>query len=362
MTLDAAPSSPANECASTRLVGSPGVWLLLDTSRPGGVESHVVMLARGLAARHIPTEVVFLTDHGPHPMRTALDSAGIRHFTLPHSSLSLLPTLRRRRPALLHTHGYKAGILGRLAARALNIPVVSTYHGGEPGTGRLRLYFAIDRATAALADCIAVSNAIRERLPGKTHFIENFVELPHTTAPGPERRSPIVAFVGRVNLEKGPDEFCALADLLPNACFAVYGDGPMRADLQAKHGTRVRFHGMIANMAEHWPNIGLLCMPSRYEGLPMAALEAMANRIPVAAYAVGGLPAVVDDERTGWLVPPGDRAALARAIIAWQSQSAAEAIAMGEAARASVASRFSLDAGIDKILAVYAEALDVPGA
>jgi glycosyltransferase involved in cell wall biosynthesis len=316
------------------------------------------MLARGLAARHVPTEVVFLTDHGPHPMRAALDSAGIHHWTLPHSSFSLLPALRQRRPALLHTHGYKAGILGRLAARALGIPVVSTFHAGEPGTGRLRVYFAVDRATAALADCIAVSDAIRKRLPAKTHLIENFVELPQLTTRATGRRPPVVAFVGRVNPEKGPDEFCAVARLLPDVAFVIYGDGPMRADLQAQHGARVQFRGMVASMAEHWRDIGLLCMPSRHEGLPMAALEAMAHQVPVAAYAVGGLPRIITHEQNGWLAPPGDRAALAAAITAWRSQSDAEALAIGEAARAVVMQHFSVAAAIDRILAVYAGRLE----
>jgi glycosyltransferase involved in cell wall biosynthesis len=333
-----------------------GVWLLLDSSRVGGVETHVATLARGLAAAAVPVEVVFLDDHGPHPMKTALDAAGIPHRTL-HGWRDLVARMRRDKPALVHTHGYKAGVLGRLAGWCLEVPMVSTYHAGEPGVGRVRLYNTIDRGTAWLAEPIAVSEAIRRTLPSPAAatLIENFVELAPRPAGG--RRPGPVAFVGRLSHEKGPDEFCALAEELPAIGFEVYGDGPLRDALEARHGGRVRFHGAVPSMADRWRDIGLLCMPSRHEGMPMAALEALANGVPVAAYAVGGLPRCIEHGRSGWLAPPGDRARLAAAIEAWRAQGEEAATATAMAAREIVEKRFSREAGTRKVLAVYARAL-----
>ncbi|MBK8175965.1 MAG: glycosyltransferase family 4 protein [Rhodospirillales bacterium] len=335
--------------------GTPSsVWLLLDSRQPGGIESHVATLARALVARGVAAEVVFLADHGAHPLKAALDGAGIAHTTLAGTMASLFAALRQRRPAIVHTHGYKAGVLGRLMARLLGLPVVSSFHAGEPGFGRMRLYVATDYLTARFAHCIAVSDAIRERLPQGSALIENFVELPAAPAAAAGPRPETVAFVGRLSHEKGPDTFCSLAAAFPHLRFCIYGDGPMRRTLEAAHAHHVRFAGMVAGMAEHWQDVGLLCMPSRHEGLPMAALEAMAYGVPVAAFAVGALPRCIAHERTGWLVPPGDVPAMAAAIAAWQAM---DDTAVRAAARAAVAAAFSPAIGVDKVLAVYARAI-----
>ncbi len=116
------------------------IWLLLDSRDLGGIESHVLQLSGGLRQAGLKPRVLFWADYGGHPLRAALDRAGLVHETLTGGFRSLIDALRRRRPAVLHTHGYKAGILGRLAARLTARPVVSTFHAGEPGTGKLRLY------------------------------------------------------------------------------------------------------------------------------------------------------------------------------------------------------------------------------
>lgn len=115
--------------------GTDSVWLLLDSSGIGGIETHVWHLAEALRSRGRPVRVVFLADHGPHPLFDRLEAAQHRVTRLGGSFGDLLHALREQRPGVLHTHGYKAGILGRLAARLAGIPVVSTFHAGEPGRG-----------------------------------------------------------------------------------------------------------------------------------------------------------------------------------------------------------------------------------
>jgi glycosyltransferase involved in cell wall biosynthesis len=328
------------------------VWLLLDSRSFGGVESHVLTLAGALRTHNIPARVVFLKDHGPHPMVPALAAAAIPYSVLAGGWRGLATVLAAAPPALLHTHGYKVGVFGRLLSRLRRFPCVSTYHAGEPGPGMVRYYNILDRATARLAGgIVAVSRPIARRLPRRTWVIDNFVPL----APQRDCSGREVAFVGRLSEEKGPDLFCALSALVPGPEFVVYGDGPLRAGLETAH-PGVRFAGQQPSMAGVWGRIGLLCMSSRHEGLPMAALEAMAHEIPVAAFAVGGLPGLIEQGRNGWLAPPLDLAALAAAVRAWADLDEAGRSAIGAAARGTIAARYTPEAVLPRLLAVYREA------
>jgi glycosyltransferase involved in cell wall biosynthesis len=327
------------------------IWLLLDSRDLGGIESHVLQLAAGLAQAGQAPCVLFWADYGNHPLRAALDQAGLAHETLSGGFRGLIRALRGRRPAVLHTHGYKAGIMGRLAARIAGRPVVSSFHAGEPGIGRLQLYGLLDRMTARLGRRIAVSAAIAGALPAPVALIANFVDLPDATSiAGPHDR---VAFVGRLSFEKGPDLFCALGTRLPGQRLTIYGDGPMRTALESRHGPEVAFLGRVVPMAPHWSEIGLLVMSSRHEGLPLAALEAMAHGVPVAAFAVGGLPDLIEPGRNGFLAPAGDLDALAAAIGAWTKLSTGARGTLADQARATIAARFSVARGIEAVLREY---------
>ncbi len=85
------------------------IWLALDSRGLGGIESHVAELAAGLRAAGMLPRVLFLADHGPHPLRARLQRDGVAWEVLPKGGLrALWRRLRAGRPALLHTHGYKA--------------------------------------------------------------------------------------------------------------------------------------------------------------------------------------------------------------------------------------------------------------
>ena len=138
---------------------SQTVWILLDSRGPGGIETHVGLLAAALARRGARPVLVFLQRHGSHPLEAVARSNAVPLRYLAGGFAALYRAMRRHRPALLHTHGYKAGILGRLAGLLSGTPVVSTFHAGEPGRGRLRLYTWLDRLTAPLSRPIAVDLA-----------------------------------------------------------------------------------------------------------------------------------------------------------------------------------------------------------
>ncbi len=323
------------------------IWLALDSRGMGGIESHVAELAAGLAAAGCRPRVIFLADHGPHPLKDRLSAAGLAWECL---AGPLLGRLRAGRPAVLHTHGYKANLVGRLAARLAGVRHVASYHAGERPPGRVAWWDRLDRWTGWMGRRIAVSRPIAARIPGGATLVPNFVALP----PARALASPdSVGFVGRFSPEKGADRFVELAAQVPGAAFIAFGDGPELARCQAMAGGRVAFRGAVPSMAPHWGELGLLAVTSRAEGLPLAVLEAMAAGVPVAAFALGALPEVIHHGDNGFLAPPDDMAALAACIRQWLALDAAGRAALAAAARATVERHYSREAGVARILAVY---------
>ncbi len=93
-----------------------GIWILLDSRKPGGIESHVLQLARGLHNHNKNVTVVFLTHYENHPLRVDLQQFGINTLCLDGRITTLWREIQKAQPLILHTHGYKAGILGRIVA------------------------------------------------------------------------------------------------------------------------------------------------------------------------------------------------------------------------------------------------------
>ena len=345
----------------------PMIWQFIDSSSVGGAERHIETLAGSLARHGTLVRVVMLADHGGNPWQIQLDGAGLDVSVLDGRMLTLLKALRAERPALLHTHGYKAGILGRVAARLARVPVVSTFHSGARGAFPVGLYEVLDDWTSCLGQRIAVSQAVQARLPYTSKVIPSYVLTP--PAPASAELPPLVAFVGRLSAEKGPDDFCRLAarasvlDGFAELSWHVWGDGPMRRELEAKYGALVQFHGIATDMGGVWPRVGLLVMPSRFEGVPLAALEAAAYGIPVLASRVGGLPTVIADGKTGWMFTAGDIAGAVRGLTQWQSVRSREtagqeiagqkSAAMRAACWAKARSEFSEARWLPDVLAVY---------
>ncbi|PHS79027.1 MAG: glycosyltransferase [Rhodospirillaceae bacterium] len=328
-------------------------WLLLDSRDIGGIETHVLHLACALQVHWGKVRVVFLKKYGEHPLTDKLNEAQIPWEYLSGSAYQLFKALSHK-PKLLHTHGYKSGIVGRVLAKGMNLPVVSTFHAGEPGQGKVRFYNFIDNLTAGFGEAIAVSEKIQSRVLSATHLIPNFVPMPQNQQ---SKKSSSVAFVGRLSPEKGPDLFCEIAKQNPNLNFMIYGDGPMRDALENEFGDNVHFAGQVPSMEQYWADIGLLCMPSRYEGLPYAALEAMANGIPVAAFDVGSLAQAITHNVNGWIAPPKDTEALSHYIHGWANMDNQDRKQMSLYAREAIKSKYSPEVIIPQIIEIYSKAI-----
>jgi glycosyltransferase involved in cell wall biosynthesis len=158
--------------------------------------------------------------------------------------------------------------------------------------------------------------------------------------------------------EKGFDDLLTAINLLPkdgreNVGVLVAGDSPNMESIRAKVrqvGLENRFHflGFIRNMGTFYSALDMLVLPSKIEGLPMVALEAMNYGVPVIATRVGGTPEAVCDGTTGWLVRAGEPAALASAITQ-ACGNPVELLRRGKEGRARVLKHFTLEIMVKKI-------------
>jgi glycosyltransferase involved in cell wall biosynthesis len=168
------------------------------------------------------------------------------------------------------------------------------------------------------------------------------VELPPDVADPDE--PPTILYAGRLSPEKGVLELVEAADGLP---LVVAGDGPLRD--RVPHALGFVPHGDLRRL---YSRAALVAVPSYREGFGIVCLEAMAHARPVVASAVGGLLDLVVDGETGILVPPGDVAALRRALRELLADRELRR-RMGEAGRERVRQRFSWDAVTDSTVALY---------
>lgn len=327
---------------------------LVDSGGMGGIERHIEVVCAAQRAMGLDARVLLINDHKNNPWPAGLLArnvplwfeGGARHLTL---------ALRQQGPALVHTHGYKAGILGRLYCRALRIPVVSSFHAGEIGAFPVSLYQRLDLWTSRLAPKIAVSAQIAARLPKPVHLVENFAPAPvgDLAAPLPG----VIAFVGRLSIEKGPDLFCELAAQASRGRhqWVMYGDGPMRRELEEKYSHCVTFYGLVTDMESQWADIGLLVMTSRAEGLPYAALEALSHGVPLLAHGVGGLPDLLAGEPE-WLLAQAGLTQEQAGIKQWDCARRDGPEGLRLRARNLIVGSYCAEAALPKLFAAYAQA------
>jgi glycosyltransferase involved in cell wall biosynthesis len=343
----------------------------------GGPERQLVGLARHLPAT---TSSVFLTFAERGLAQALLDEVhkhGFAGWTLRHNAPRLRAAaaeiaghLRRVGADVLTCSGYKPDVIGWLAARQARIPVVSISHGWTSATLKVRVNELINRLVLRWMDAVVcVSEAQAERVrrakipENKIVVIRNAIAAEAFAAPDPAyavtlrqffQTTPkhIIGAAGRLSPEKGFDQFIEAARLViaqgPDAGFVLFGDGPLRAALArqlAAAGLTERFilAGFRADLGKFLPHLDLMVLPSFTEGLPVVLLEAFAAAIPAVATSVGGAPEVIEEGKSGYLVPPGDPQALARRILDMlRSESARRA--MGEHGRLRVKEQFTFAA------------------
>jgi glycosyltransferase involved in cell wall biosynthesis len=283
---------------------------------------------------------------------------------------------------LVHTHSAKAGALGRLAAHRIGVPAVHTFHGFpfhefqsaptrsllvriERRLGRITDFFLAAGTTVA-ADAVRLRIAPPDRIRAfATVAIDERIR-PRTVAARREGRRrlgvaddvPLIGTVARLDAQKSPHDLVeAVASLdRPNLHVAWIGDGSLRVRTErliARRGLSDRFLllGERADVAELLPAFDVFALPSLYEGLPCALVEAMTCGIPVVATAVNSVCELVVAGETGVLARPRDSASLGRAL-AFLLDHPDDARRMAAAGRAHLTGRYqreSLGAALNDV-------------
>ncbi|MBB1487336.1 glycosyltransferase family 4 protein [Oceanospirillum sediminis] len=329
------------------------IVLFLDSRSSGGIETHVFNLACSLNKRSYTVDVIFWKKYGSdHPIYADLLKSDINVSYADGRLYRLFQLIPR--DSIVHSHGYKANIINKLMAVSGRWKAVPTHHNGDTGSGLLNCYIRFDEVSSSLFHPISVSQAIFNRIGRKGCMIPNFVDIGEQPVLSSGSQ---IAFVGRLSSEKNPDAFCMLGESLHESLAGrdeqlhIYGDGPDRQRLEARFPA-VQFHGH-QDMSRHWDKIGLLCITSTCEGLPLAALEAMSRGIPVCSFAVGELPLVITHNRNGWLIHSHDIAHMADFIRLWWSMDKTEKDIMSYQAWKTIKEQYSTESILPDIINTY---------
>ena len=275
--------------------------------------------------------------------------------------------IARHRIDVVHAHWWFPS--GLSAASVARVPIVTTMHGTD-----VRIARAVPLSRPAFrwvlkrsAACTTVSRwlgaSVREMAPAAEPLVAPMPAATELFTPGGDRDHRRVLFVGRLNAQKGARHLLdAVARMRSSARVRLIGGGPDAAALrqQAEQlgiGERLEWLPAMPQhaLADQYRQAAVVVVPSMEEGLGMVAVEAQLCGAAVLASASGGLTDVVEDDRTGVLVPPANPDALARALDALM-ENPERAGTLGEAGRRSALARFAPDAVAARYADIYRQA------
>lgn len=316
-----------------------------------------------------------------------LDRAGLKRFNISGKDVSfsgpltieLGKLMRETSPDLVHTH---SSLSGRIAARAMGIPVVYTKHNlvripsvsGKvpPPAGALKRKVNGIIARTLSDGVIAVSRGVYDELvesginPSLISCIQNGIDLtPYKPVDLLKKRHKsseiLVGTVARLHPQKALEVMLEAARIviasLPQARLLIGGTGPLEEflkerirDLRLEH--YVKMVGFVEDVPGFLSKLDIYALSSDYEGLPLAVLEAMAQGLPIASTSVGGVPEAVIDGKNGFLVSPRNARLLAQSIVrlAVDPELSAQ---MGEASRKRMEELFDAKIMARKTVDVY---------
>jgi len=366
---------------------SPRVLVLVTLAEIGGAQEYVAALLPALVEHFDVTVAAW----GPGPLRAATERAGAHYVPLRHVRRAIRPghdllglvelirLFRKERPQILHANSSKAGLLGRLAAAIMHVPIrIFTVHGwayAASSSASARLFRLLERLMRPLTTttiCVSENGrevGLRARTcrADRTVVIRNAVDVSAARRARHEAEIPLIVSVGRLKPPKDfPTLVRALAALEPGSFRSlIIGDGPRRAELLSeikRHGLEqtVELVGERDDIAELLSTADIFVLSSASEGMPISIIEAMAAELPVVATAVGGIPELIVDGETGFLVPARDSSALAHALGCLVADPALRR-RQGKAARARAEREFDLPAFRRAHIALYSSLLSARG-
>lgn len=387
-------------------IPAPRVAQLVEALAAGGAESLAIGVAASLASRGRDSRLIVTRSDGP--LRHRVDSGILVHdlqkpicrggqvrriLDFLDTCQKLERVLREQEIDVLQTHLPKANFLGLVMAWRGACRVYATVHNNREfdygeATGTLKHGLRRMAYRAMVHSCdgvIAVSERVRQSLAdqlrlgqGETRRIRvvtNGVAVPPAIDISIRAKARdrwrvadgeiLVVGVGRLTEQKNfsalIEALATLRDLDPEnfswRCI-IAGDGELRDSLQARVNgkglqDRVIMAGLVEDVAGLLCAADIFCLPSLFEGLPLALLEAMARALPVVAFAIDGVMDVVTDGVHGLVVSPGATSAFATALRDLIADGEKRAV-MGAAGRRLAGERFDFERTVDALDAIYA--------
>jgi glycosyltransferase involved in cell wall biosynthesis len=345
------------------------------TLKTGGLERLLADIARHHDRGRCQPEFLALTEVGR--FADVIRDAGCPVHVLGRSGRfgqvrQMVRLFRAGRFDVVHTHNTYPHIWGSIAARMARVPVVvNTRHGQRAGHGwksRTQFRWAsrlVDRIIAVSDDAAHLCVQADGVAPRKVIRIWNGIDVDDFQFTGPAAPPPVAISVARLSAEKDFPTLLRAVSIatrdVPDLTLKLVGDGPERNSLERLTQElnltgHVKFLGERQDVPALLAKAGFFVTASLTEGISLTLLEAMAVGLPVIATRVGGNSEIVDDPRTGQLVPPGDAAGLAAAMVAmcrrsdrWQD--------LGRAGRERVEEHFEVRRMVSDYEKLYRELL-----
>jgi len=362
----------------------PRILYLITELDVGGAEKNLFRLAVALRDRGWDVEVAALSGRGEVGKWLAAEAIPVHYVGMdfkagPLGFARLVRVIRAARPDILHTFLFHANVAGRLASLFARAPiVVSSVRVAER---RRRSHLFMDCLTQSMVDVeVCVSEGVRQFTAARAHIsqrklvvIANPVEKPVASRPrldvrrelGASDADVVVLSVGRLDPQKGGLYLVAAAkELLASRralLFVVAGEGPQRPALEAaiaaaSIGEHFKLLGWRRDAADLYAAADIFVLPSLWEGMSNSLLEAAASGLACVATSVEGSTEIIDQGRTGLLVPPSDSRALSTAVASLIDDAPLRR-RLGLEAAAKVAAEYSLERFVSAHAALYSRLL-----
>jgi len=299
--------------------------------------------------------------------------------------LKIYSFIKKNKFDIVHTHTSKAGILGRLAAKLAGVPIIfhmphgCIFHPVYYGPGMIFLLSRIENFVASFTDKIIncadneKKDFLKHKISSEDKYItvrygiiqDSFLKAYDRNLKRKELNIPqdtvLIGTIARLVPEKGHifclEAFKLAVEILPNAMLLIAGDGKLRSDIEAKIkeldlSDNVLMLGHRNDVPELLSCLDISIHTSRWEGTPLAIIEAMLMGKAIIATKVGGIPELINDSKTGIIVRSGDRGELAKAIIKLAKDKMLRE-ELGSAARIYAQSEFTIDLMVKNITKLY---------
>jgi len=377
------------------------ILYVIDNIEFGGGERVFSQIIRGLNKEKF---AVFLASNPGGTFEKKLKEVDLKIDPLDMTSRYNIGTISKLKKIIkikdvqiVHSQGGRADFFARIAARIANVPIIISsmamlVEGYDVSILRKDLYVLIDRWTERWVNkFIVLSEAMRRSLierhkipPENIVKIYNGIEIEEYNPDLKEEKNkklegkralglkndvPVIGAIGRLVWQKGFEYLIRAAPEVlkkcPEARFLIVGEGPLKNKLiltseKLNVADRITFTGFRSDIKEILASIDVLAMPSLLEGLPMVLLEAMAMAKPIVATRIDGITEVLENSKTGLLVPAKNSHALAEAIVGILNDKA-KANFFGQNAREAAKEKFSVKKMVVQIELAYEKLLHEKG-